>query len=56
MIGSGAFLIPYFTMLILCGIPLLFMEMAIGQFTRHGPIQAFEMLCPLMKGICDVLL
>ena len=37
-------------MLILCGIPLLYMEMAIGQLTRFGPIQAFELLCPLMKG------
>ena len=37
-------------MLVFCGIPLLYMEMAVGQLTRFGPIKAFGMLCPLMKG------
>lgn len=36
--GGGAFLIPYTIMLLLCGIPLLFMELAVGQYTRRGPI------------------
>ncbi|XP_013413993.1 sodium- and chloride-dependent GABA transporter ine [Lingula anatina] len=48
--GGGAFLIPYFIMLFLCGIPLLYMEMAVGQYTRLGPIGALEKLCPLFKG------
>ena len=47
---SGAFLIPYFTMLLLCGIPLLFMEFAIGQYTRLGPVHALAKICPLLKG------
>ena len=25
-------------MLLLCGIPLLYMELAVGQYTRHGSI------------------
>ena len=37
-------------MLVLCGIPLLYMEMAVGQFTQQGPIGALAKLCPLLKG------
>ncbi|XP_010730877.2 sodium- and chloride-dependent GABA transporter ine isoform X1 [Larimichthys crocea] len=49
--GGGAFMIPYFTMVILCGIPLLFMEFAIGQYTRLGPVHALAKICPLLKGV-----
>ncbi|XP_047497598.1 sodium- and chloride-dependent GABA transporter ine-like [Penaeus chinensis] len=48
--GGGAFLIPYFTMLFVCGIPLLLMELTVGQFTRRGPVGALAKLCPLLKG------
>jgi solute carrier family 6 GABA transporter-like protein 6/8/11/12/13 len=48
--GGGAFLIPYFTALFILGIPLLYMEFAIGQFTQRGPIGAIGKLCPLLKG------
>lgn len=48
--GGGAFLIPYLIMLFLCGIPLLLMELAIGQYTRRGPIGAMAKICPLFKG------
>ncbi|KAF2358369.1 Sodium:neurotransmitter symporter, partial [Trinorchestia longiramus] len=48
--GGGAFLIPYTIMLFLCGIPLLLMEMAIGQYTRQGPIGALLALCPIFVG------
>ena len=43
-------MIPYIIMLILCGIPLLYMELAVGQYTRRGPIGALGKLCPLLKG------
>ncbi|KAI3372085.1 hypothetical protein L3Q82_006938 [Scortum barcoo] len=49
--GGGAFMIPYLTMVILCGIPLLFMEFAIGQYTRLGPVHALAKICPLLKGV-----
>jgi len=48
--GGGAFLVPYFVMLLLCGIPLLYMELAVGQYTRRGPIGALGKLCPILKG------
>lgn len=49
-VSPGAFLIPYFLMLFLCGIPLLLMELAVGQYTHRGPIAAMEKICPLFKG------
>ncbi|GBP30440.1 Sodium- and chloride-dependent GABA transporter ine [Eumeta japonica] len=45
-----AFLIPYFIILVVCGVPMLFMELAIGQYTAHGPIGALSQICPLFKG------
>lgn len=48
--GGGAFLLPYFVMLFACGIPLLLMELTVGQYTRRGPIAALGKLCPLFKG------
>ena len=48
--GGGAFLLPYLVMLLLCGIPLLYMELAVGQYTGRGPIGALGQLCPILKG------
>ncbi|XP_061197519.1 sodium- and chloride-dependent GABA transporter ine-like [Saccostrea echinata] len=48
--GGGAFLIPFFLMLILCAIPLLYMELAVGQYTQNGPVGALAKICPLFKG------
>lgn len=47
---SGAFLVPYFIAYVICGIPLLYMELTVGQLTRRGPIGALGKLCPLLKG------
>lgn len=47
----GVFLIPYFIILVICGIPMLFMELAVGQYTGRGPIGALGQLCPLFKGM-----
>ncbi|XP_014874070.1 sodium- and chloride-dependent GABA transporter ine [Poecilia latipinna] len=49
--GGGAFIIPYIAMVFICGIPLLFMEFAVGQYTRLGPVHAFAKICPLFKGV-----
>lgn len=31
--GGGAFLVPFFLFLLLVGIPIVYMELAVGQFT-----------------------
>ena len=49
MSSTGAFLIPYILFLVLCGIPLEFSEMTLGQYTGSGPTGMFS-LCPLAKG------
>jgi len=48
--SSGAFLIPYVTMLVIGGIPLFYMELALGQFNRKGAITCWGRLVPLFKG------
>ncbi|KAL4715168.1 hypothetical protein ACJJTC_012215 [Scirpophaga incertulas] len=47
--GGGAFLIPYFLTLILCGIPLVYLETTLGQFSSAGCISIFN-INPLLKG------
>uniref|UniRef100_A0AAQ6AQB3 Transporter n=1 Tax=Amphiprion ocellaris TaxID=80972 RepID=A0AAQ6AQB3_AMPOC len=48
--GGGAFLIPYFTMLVLTGIPLFFLESALGQFCSQGPINLWRAV-PILQGV-----
>lgn len=48
--GGGAFLIPYFIFLFLCGMPLFFLELCIGQFSGLAPLSVWN-VCPLFKGI-----
>ena len=47
--GGGAFLIPYALMLVLGAMPLMYMEVILGQFNRQGPISLWK-ICPLFKG------
>ncbi|XP_028392400.1 sodium- and chloride-dependent GABA transporter 1-like [Dendronephthya gigantea] len=49
--GGGAFLIPYILMLIICGMPLFFMELALGQHVSLGPVSSWAAICPIAKGI-----
>ncbi|XP_015239167.1 PREDICTED: sodium- and chloride-dependent GABA transporter ine-like [Cyprinodon variegatus] len=49
--GGGAFLVPYLFMLVVLGIPLLYMELTVGQYTRRGPVHALATVCPLLKGV-----
>jgi len=49
--GGGAFLVPYFIMLIFGGLPLFYMELCLGQFHRCGCLSLWEKICPMLKGI-----
>lgn len=46
---AGVFLIPYFLMLVFCGIPLFVLETAIGQFCSQGSINVWRAV-PIMQG------
>ncbi|XP_034389402.1 sodium- and chloride-dependent neutral and basic amino acid transporter B(0+) [Cyclopterus lumpus] len=48
--GGGAFLIPYFVMLVVAGIPLFFLESAFGQFCSQGPINIWRSV-PILQGV-----
>ncbi|CAF1439591.1 unnamed protein product [Adineta steineri] len=49
--GGGAFFIPYFILLIFGGLPLFYMELALGQYHRSGVFTIWKYICPLAKGI-----
>ncbi|XP_069767133.1 sodium-dependent serotonin transporter-like isoform X2 [Narcine bancroftii] len=49
--GGGAFLLPYFMMAVFGGIPLFYMELALGQYHRTGAISIWAKICPIFKGI-----
>ncbi|CAG9760689.1 unnamed protein product [Ceutorhynchus assimilis] len=49
--GGGAFLITYSIAMIVCGIPLFFQEVAIGQYLGSGGMTFVGNLCPILKGV-----
>ncbi|TRY97396.1 hypothetical protein DNTS_032905, partial [Danionella cerebrum] len=49
--GGGAFLVPYLIALVFEGLPLLYLELAIGQSLRMGSIGVWSSISPLLGGI-----
>nr|XP_057933781.1 sodium- and chloride-dependent betaine transporter-like [Doryrhamphus excisus] len=49
--GGGVFLIPYFIFLFFGGIPIFFLETALGQFTSEGAVTAWRKICPMFQGV-----
>ncbi|GAU93469.1 hypothetical protein RvY_05404 [Ramazzottius varieornatus] len=48
--GGGAFFIPYFLCLITTGVPIVFLEIAVGQYFATGGISCWD-ISPIMRGI-----
>ncbi|XP_075039663.1 LOW QUALITY PROTEIN: sodium- and chloride-dependent creatine transporter 1-like [Mixophyes fleayi] len=48
--GGGVFLIPYLLIVFVGGIPVFFLEIALGQFMKQGGIAAWN-IAPLFKGL-----
>ncbi|XP_003726159.2 sodium- and chloride-dependent neutral and basic amino acid transporter B(0+) isoform X1 [Strongylocentrotus purpuratus] len=48
--GGGAFLLPYTLMLLFAGLPLYFMEVALGQYCSSGLIKVWRAVPP-MRGL-----
>uniref|UniRef100_A0AAY4CMA0 Transporter n=1 Tax=Denticeps clupeoides TaxID=299321 RepID=A0AAY4CMA0_9TELE len=48
--GGGVFLIPYALMVFVGGIPVFFLEIALGQFMKQGGVSAWN-IAPLFKGL-----
>ncbi|GMT19644.1 hypothetical protein PFISCL1PPCAC_10941, partial [Pristionchus fissidentatus] len=49
--GGGVFFIPYFICLALFGLPIVFMHLAIGQYSGLSAAGAFWKLMPISSGI-----
>uniref|UniRef100_A0A8C7Z0W7 Transporter n=1 Tax=Oryzias sinensis TaxID=183150 RepID=A0A8C7Z0W7_9TELE len=49
--GGGAFLIPYLIALVFEGLPLLYLELAIGQRLRKSSIGVWTSISPLLGGV-----
>lgn len=48
--GGGVFLIPYFIFMLIIGIPMVYLEFTVGQFTSCGPLTSWKMV-RIVKGI-----
>ena len=49
--GGGSFLIPYTLMVIFLGFPLLFLELALGQYSAFDPARLFGKMAPIAIGL-----
>ncbi|XP_060074367.1 sodium- and chloride-dependent glycine transporter 2-like [Ylistrum balloti] len=48
--GGGPFIIAYILLMLVCGLPLYFLELALSQYSGKGPWKFWD-ICPLLRGI-----
>ncbi|XP_021361785.1 sodium- and chloride-dependent glycine transporter 2-like [Mizuhopecten yessoensis] len=48
--GGGPFIIAYILLMLVCGLPLYFLELALSQFSGKGPWRFWD-ICPLLRGM-----
>jgi solute carrier family 6 amino acid/orphan transporter-like 15/16/17/18/20 len=49
--GGGAFIVPWMIVLVIQGIPLMMVELAVGQRFRAGPLHAYGRMNKFMWGV-----
>ena len=47
---AASFLIPYVICLVFCGIPIFYLEVALGQYVQQGVVGAWAAVCPFLGG------
>ena len=48
--GGGTFLFAYVLMVIIIGFPIMFMELALGQYSKSAPLDLYGNMAPLFRG------
>lgn len=48
--GGGTFMLTYFVAMLLCGIPMFFQEVALGQYLGAGGMTIVGTICPILRG------
>lgn len=48
---AASFLIPYVVCLVFCGIPIFYLEVALGQYVGKGIVKSWAAICPLFGGM-----
>ncbi|KAL7868898.1 hypothetical protein SRHO_G00102820 [Serrasalmus rhombeus] len=49
--AAGAFMIPFLLLLVVEGVPLLYLEFAIGQRLRKGSVGVWRSISPYLAGV-----
>ena len=52
--STASFLIPYVICLVFCGIPIFYLEVALGQYVGKGVVKSWSAICPLFGGKCHL--